>query len=148
MQSSINLPRARESFPFYPQSPNAPLFRSLPSFPKATIVSNIINLISPFLSSIQLSKWQTNNLLTHICALALTIDNFTSDTNDIRADLRLETREFVPLTPPPSHFSLQPLPPLSPFNPAPLPPSSSPLPPFLPPLPPSPPPKKNKITHK
>lgn len=28
--------------------------------------------------------------MTHICALALTLDNFTTDTHDIREDLKLE----------------------------------------------------------
>ena len=31
-----------------------------------------------------------DNLTTHICALALTLDNFTMDTHDIREDLKLE----------------------------------------------------------
>lgn len=31
-----------------------------------------------------------DNLITHICALALTMDHFETDTHDIREDLKLE----------------------------------------------------------
>jgi hypothetical protein len=34
-----------------------------------------------------------DNLTTHICALALTIDNFATDISDLCYDLRLETKE-------------------------------------------------------
>lgn len=32
--------------------------------------------------------------MTHICALALTLDNFTTDTHDIREDLKLEVKNI------------------------------------------------------
>lgn len=38
----------------------------------------------------ELNRWHLDNLTTHICALALTLDNFTMDTHDIREDLKLE----------------------------------------------------------
>ena len=40
-----------------------------------------------------LNKWHIHYLLTHICALALTIDAFAIDINDLSADLRLDTKE-------------------------------------------------------
>ncbi|KAL8639399.1 MAG: hypothetical protein Q9228_003566 [Teloschistes exilis] len=36
--------------------------------------------------------WHLDNLITHICALAITIDNFTTDVSDIKEDLRLENK--------------------------------------------------------
>ena len=33
-----------------------------------------------------------DNLITHICALALTLDNFATDTHDIREDLKLDVK--------------------------------------------------------
>lgn len=38
----------------------------------------------------ELNKWHLDNFITHICALALTLDNFFTDTHDIREDLKLE----------------------------------------------------------
>ena len=40
-----------------------------------------------------LNKWYVDNLITHICALALTIDNFDVDTYQLREDLKLENKE-------------------------------------------------------
>ncbi|KAL8810193.1 MAG: hypothetical protein Q9223_002184 [Gallowayella weberi] len=42
-----------------------------------------------------LSRWQLDNLMTHICALCVTVDpeNFMTDVYDIREDLRLENKD-------------------------------------------------------
>ncbi|KAK4693686.1 DNA-directed RNA polymerase I subunit RPA49, partial [Lecanoromycetidae sp. Uapishka_2] len=45
-----------------------------------------------FAEEAQLNKWHTDNLITHILALAITFDRCTSDTHDIQNDLRLETK--------------------------------------------------------
>ena len=44
-----------------------------------------------------MTKWYRNYILTHILALALTVDNFNSDVNNIRSDLKLEMRELKSL---------------------------------------------------
>lgn len=44
-----------------------------------------------------MTKWYRNYILTHILALALTVDNFNSDTNNIRVDLKLEMKELKSL---------------------------------------------------
>ncbi|KAH0562231.1 hypothetical protein GP486_003068 [Trichoglossum hirsutum] len=40
-----------------------------------------------------MTKWRVDNLLTHIAALSLTIDDFEVDIFDLKEDLKLETRE-------------------------------------------------------
>lgn len=61
-----------------------------------------------------LSKWHTHYLLTHICALALTIDSFEIVVNDLSADLHLDVKEYVtcfslsPFLFPPLYFRLSP----------------------------------------
>ncbi|KAL8705116.1 MAG: hypothetical protein Q9201_001761 [Fulgogasparrea decipioides] len=40
------------------------------------------------------SRWQLDNLITHICALALAVDDFTTDVHDIKEDLRLENKDI------------------------------------------------------
>ncbi|MCJ1456182.1 DNA-directed RNA polymerase I subunit rpa49 [Mycoblastus sanguinarius] len=54
----------------------------------------ISGLSRRFADGSQLNKWHLDNLLTHILALALTLDNYTTDTHDMREDLRLESREI------------------------------------------------------
>lgn len=44
----------------------------------------------------ELNSWGRQNLLTHILALALVLDGCVSDTRDVKEDLRLENKEFVP----------------------------------------------------
>lgn len=44
-----------------------------------------------------LNKWYQHYLLTHILALALEIDDYVSDTHNIREDLRLEQRDITKL---------------------------------------------------
>lgn len=58
-----------------------------------------------------LNKWHTDNLYTHIFALALTIDNFDLDIYDLREDLKLENKEYLsPSLPcPPLPSSVPPL---------------------------------------
>ena len=41
-----------------------------------------------------LSRWHVDNLITHICALAITIDDFAIDVYDIREDLKLENKQI------------------------------------------------------
>lgn len=43
-----------------------------------------------FADGFQLNKWHVDNMITHILALAITIEGFTMDVHDIREDLRLE----------------------------------------------------------
>ena len=44
-----------------------------------------------------MTKWKVDNLVTHICALALIVDNFDTDVHDIREDLSLDNKQFVSL---------------------------------------------------
>ena len=46
-----------------------------------------------FAEGSELNKWHIDNIITHICALALTIDNFVTDIRDLCYDVRLETKE-------------------------------------------------------
>lgn len=41
------------------------------------------------------NKWAVDNLVTHVCALALVIDDFEVDTQHLKEDLRLENKEYV-----------------------------------------------------
>lgn len=47
-----------------------------------------------FADGFQLNKWHIDNLITHILALAITLDNFTTDTHDIHEDLKLESKDI------------------------------------------------------
>ena len=40
-----------------------------------------------------MTRWHIDNLMTHIAAAALIVDNFEVDVNDLRDDLRLENKE-------------------------------------------------------
>lgn len=42
----------------------------------------------------QMLKYQTDLLITHVCALALVVDNFEVDLYDLREDLHLEAKEI------------------------------------------------------
>ncbi len=42
-----------------------------------------------------MTKWRVDYLVTHIAALALTVDDFEVDIYDLKEDLRLETKEYV-----------------------------------------------------
>jgi len=41
-----------------------------------------------------MTRWNIDNLMTHICAAALIVDNFEVDVNDLRDDLKLENKEI------------------------------------------------------
>lgn len=40
-----------------------------------------------------LNKWHVDNLLTHIAALSLFIDDWRTDSYDLREDLRLDSKQ-------------------------------------------------------
>lgn len=46
-------------------------------------------------SSPEMSRWHVDNLMTHIAAAALIVDDFEVDVNDLRDDLKLENKEYV-----------------------------------------------------
>jgi hypothetical protein len=48
-----------------------------------------------------MTTWHAEYLVEHICALALVIDNFETDVNDLKDDLKLQTKMHVPL----NHYS-------------------------------------------
>ncbi|KAF1957358.1 RNA polymerase I associated factor, A49-like protein [Byssothecium circinans] len=41
-----------------------------------------------------LSRWHTDNLMTHVCAAALLVDSFEVDVNDLRNDLKVENKDI------------------------------------------------------
>lgn len=41
-----------------------------------------------------MTKWHVDNFMTHIAALTLIVDDYVSDTFDIREDLRLKPTEY------------------------------------------------------
>jgi hypothetical protein len=43
----------------------------------------------------EMSRWHVDNLMTHIAAAALTVDDYEVDVNDLRDDLKLENKEYV-----------------------------------------------------
>lgn len=43
----------------------------------------------------ELPKWNMDNLYTHICALALFVDGWASDTQALREDLKMENKEIT-----------------------------------------------------
>lgn len=40
-------------------------------------------------------RWNTDNLMTHVAAAALIVDDFEVDVNDLREDLKIENKECV-----------------------------------------------------
>ena|ERR1700761_3134772 len=42
-----------------------------------------------------MSSWEIDNLITHVAALSLYIDNYDSDITDLSYDLRLDTNKAV-----------------------------------------------------
>ncbi|KAL9002111.1 MAG: hypothetical protein Q9188_004940 [Gyalolechia gomerana] len=40
------------------------------------------------------TRWHLDNLITHICALAVTIDGFTTDLYDLQQDLKMELKDL------------------------------------------------------
>ncbi|KAF2158208.1 RNA polymerase I associated factor, A49-like protein [Myriangium duriaei CBS 260.36] len=43
----------------------------------------------------ELNKWHVDKLMTHMAAISLYIDDFKTDTHDLREDLRLENRQMT-----------------------------------------------------
>ena len=41
-------------------------------------------------------RWNIDNLMTHVAAAALIVDDFEVDVNDLREDLKIENKECVP----------------------------------------------------
>jgi DNA-directed RNA polymerase I subunit RPA49 len=66
--------------------------RKMSSWPE-TLVSNVRHRFAN--QSNELPKFYLERLYTHICALALYIDRFVTDTKDLREDLKLEQKEIV-----------------------------------------------------
>lgn len=44
-------------------------------------------------------RWNIDNLMTHVAAAALIVDDFEVDVNDLREDLKIENKEYVLLSP-------------------------------------------------
>jgi DNA-directed RNA polymerase I subunit RPA49 len=40
-------------------------------------------------------RWNIDNLMTHVAAAALVVDDFEVDVNDLREDLKIENKEYV-----------------------------------------------------
>ena len=57
--------------------------------------SDIVNTLARrFADGSVVNKWYHDNLITHILALTLVLDNFVTDSHDIREDLKLETKHI------------------------------------------------------
>lgn len=39
-------------------------------------------------------RWNIDNLMTHVAAAALIVDDFEVDVNDLREDLKIENKEY------------------------------------------------------
>lgn len=52
------------------------------------------NIRRKFSSGNEMSKFQSDLLITHICALALLVDNYDVDMYDLREDLKLEVKDI------------------------------------------------------
>ena len=58
--------------------------------------SDIANSVSRrFAEGGALNKWHFDNLITHVLALTLTIDNYATDSHDILQDLKLEAKDLA-----------------------------------------------------
>ncbi|KAF2095234.1 A49-like RNA polymerase I associated factor [Rhizodiscina lignyota] len=55
----------------------------------------VSSVVRKFADGGDMTKWKVDNLVTHICALALIVDNFESDVNDIREDLSLDNKQIT-----------------------------------------------------
>ncbi len=67
--------------------------RKLASWPEALVISVRLRFTNS--TNNELPKWYLQRLYTHICALALYIDGFVTDTRDLREDLKLEQKEIM-----------------------------------------------------
>jgi DNA-directed RNA polymerase I subunit RPA49 len=52
-----------------------------------------IEYFSDLFSNGEMPRWNIDNLMTHIAAAALIVDDFEVDVNDLRDDLKLENKE-------------------------------------------------------
>jgi DNA-directed RNA polymerase I subunit RPA49 len=57
------------------------------------LVGKILKKFAPKDGSSTMNKWHIDNLLTHIAALALTVDDFSVDMADLKEDMKLELLE-------------------------------------------------------
>lgn len=53
------------------------------------------NIRRKFSTGNEMTKYQVDLLITHVCALALIVDNFEVDMYDLREDLKLETKDMA-----------------------------------------------------
>lgn len=61
---------------------------------KLEVPSPIIDaMLRKFSAGREMSKWHQDNLATHVCAIALYIDDYEVDFYDLHSDLHLEMRE-------------------------------------------------------
>ncbi|KAK3717773.1 DNA-directed RNA polymerase I subunit rpa49 [Vermiconidia calcicola] len=67
------------------------LDRKLGSWPAALVSSVRQRFSNP---SNELPKWHLQNFHTHMCALSLFVDGWTTDTTHLKDDLKLETKEI------------------------------------------------------
>jgi DNA-directed RNA polymerase I subunit RPA49 len=63
---------------------------AVPGIPEAVVE----NIRRKFSVKGQMLRYQTDLLITHVCALALIVDNFEVDMYDLREDLHLEVKEI------------------------------------------------------
>ena len=56
---------------------------------------NVAGVARRFADGFVLNKWHVDNVITHIFAIAISLDNFVLDTNDIREDLKLESKDVT-----------------------------------------------------
>lgn len=68
------------------------LNRKLKTWPEALISSIAHRFSTP---NFELPKWHLERLYTHICALALYVDGYSTETKDLKEDLKVEQREIV-----------------------------------------------------
>lgn len=58
-----------------------------------TLGSSVV--VTNLYSNPEMPRWNIDNLMTHIAAAALIVDEFAVDVNDLREDLKLENKEYV-----------------------------------------------------
>jgi len=49
-----------------------------------------------WIRSFEMPRWNVDNLCTHIAAAALIVDDFDVDVNDLRDDLKIDNKQYVP----------------------------------------------------
>lgn len=78
------------------QGRRIPKLEEIPDDVVAGWGSDIVNsLARRFADGSIVNKWYHDNLITHILALTLVLDNFVTDSHDIREDLRLEMKHIA-----------------------------------------------------